>query len=287
MRLRGAERSAWTLERQWGVEVNTLRKESEKLSNTATLPTLATTGDSTGEAGGARVTPLPRSRTPKDRILRKNRIVSATPDSPEAAPFRMLRAQVLQRMRAREARTLGICSARDGEGKSTVAINLSICIARDVNYSVLLVDLDLHRPSLQRYLGLRPKAGLDSLLEGKADIDECLIQSGFDRLTLLPVRKPVPQSSDLLVSPKTAQLVHQLTNRHPNQITVFDLPPVLLTDDCLSFLPYLDACLFIAEEGKTTAPDVERALSLIGPDTVIGTVLNRVSSTASRHYYYY
>jgi len=83
------------------------------------------------------------------------------------------------------------------------------------------------------------------------------------------------QSSEMLASPKMAKLAHELKNRYPDRIVLYDLPPLLATDDCLAFMSNVDATLFVVAEGETPQPDIERAMMLLGDSPMIGTVLNK------------
>ena len=88
------------------------------------------------------------------------------------------------------------------------------------------------------------------------------------------MRGTVEKSSELLASPKMQKLAHELKNRYPDRMVVYDLPPLLTTDDCLAFLPNVDAALFVAREGMTTEAQIERSRELLQNKTMIGTILN-------------
>ena len=221
------------------------------------------------------------------KVLRANRIVAPFPGDQNSDVFRMLRTQVLQRMKQRNARTLGICSARESEGKSLVALNLAISISQIEGHSVLLVELDLRRPSLLKTLELSVDKGIDDVLAEQATIADCLINPGYEGLVILPTRKPRLFSSEIMSSPKMASLATELRDRYPDRFVIYDLPPMLFGDDCLAVTSRLDACLFVVEEGKTRRSELERALSLIDKDILIGTVLNKASKGSQRYYGYY
>ena len=120
------------------------------------------------------------------KVLRANRIVAPFLEDPDSEVFRVLRTQVLHRIKQRNARTLGICSARPDEGKSLVAINLAISISGLAGQSVLLVELDLRRPSLHKALGMSVEQGIDDLLAGEAEVKDCLFSTGYEGLVILP-----------------------------------------------------------------------------------------------------
>ena len=207
-------------------------------------------------------------------LLRANRVVAALSDEPLADVYRILRGQVLRRLSAEGLTTLAVCSPGAGEGKTLTAVNLALCLAMDVNQTVLLVDLDLRQPSVAGILGLQPKAGLDDYIKETAELPECLVNPGTERLVILPVRAPIDKSSEMLASPRMARLAHELKNRYPDRIVIYDMPPLLSTDDCLAFMPYVDATMLVVAEGKTTESEIERAMAMLRGSHMIGAVLN-------------
>jgi protein-tyrosine kinase len=217
--------------------------------------------------------------------LRDSRIIDRDDAGPAAHAYRMLRTQVLQRARSHGIGTIGIVSAVNGEGKTLTAINLSLSLAAEPNQSVLLIDLDLRRPSIAKILRLPVERGLESWFAGSATVEE-LWQGveGVDRLFLLPTLMPVPASSEALARATTKKLLHDLKERDPGRILIVDLPPVLLSDDALTFAPQLDAVVLVVAEGRTRREDVARVLELLGNTRVIGTVLNHSSESETRAY---
>jgi Mrp family chromosome partitioning ATPase len=207
--------------------------------------------------------------------LRANRVVAALDGDPTANIYRILRSQVLRRLADGGWSTLAICSAHQGEGKTLTAVNLAISLAIDVNQTVLLVDLDLRDPAVASTFGIVPDLGLDDFLRGRAELAQCLINPGIERFVFLPVRAPMDKSSEVLGSPAMARLAAELKNRYPNRIVIYDMPPVMATDDCLAFMPNVDAVLFVVAEGESSAADIRRSILLLKDSHVIGTVLNK------------
>jgi len=212
---------------------------------------------------------------PPARVLAGNLVLTGDEPNPAATAYRLLRTQVLQKMSAHGWNVLAVTSPSAGEGKTLTAINLAVSIARTVNYTVLLVDLDFRNPSIHRYLGVEPKAGiLDYLLDG-VPLTSVLLNPGIDRLVVLPGRSSFLRSAELLASPRMVSLVEELKSRYPSRIVLFDLPPVNSAADAMAFSPYVDASLLVLEEGKTLQADVRQALSYLGSTTVLGAVLNK------------
>jgi len=234
---------------------------------------------------------LPQERHPAtlvriDRMqLAQRRVV--LPDEPGVAPqaYRMLRTQVLQRMRQHAVRMLGVVSAVDGEGKTLTAVNLALGIAAESNQNVLLVDLDLRRPSVNTVLGLPMEQGLETWFAGLTSIgDICRGIEGIERFEVIPTLAPVRASSETLANRRTQEMLLELKSAQRDGIVILDLPPVLLTDDFLTVAPLLDAVILVACEGVTRRDDVTRVRELLGPVRLIGTVLNRASESEKRAY---
>lgn len=199
--------------------------------------------------------------------------------------YRMLRAQVLQRLDSVRGTTIGVCSPNPGEGKSLSAANLAVSLAMDVNHTVLLVDLDLRRPRIHTFFGLTPQIGLVDFLLGQAELPDCLINPGIDRLVILPAGSARSESSELLSSPKMTNLAIELKTRYANRLVIYDVPPLLSSDDAIAFLPQVDTTLLIIQEGSTQRLDIQRAQDLLKNTNLAGTVLNKSAQSGMRSYY--
>lgn len=215
----------------------------------------------------------------RPEIRRKHRIVDGNGADPATTAYKMLRTQVLQRMVAKGWNALAVTSPGPSQGKTLTAINLAISLACEVHYTVLLVDLDMRNPSVHRYFGIDVEAGIGDFLVHDTPINEILINPGVDKLVLLPGRKPVVNSSEMLASHKMKQLVGELKSRYPMRFVLFDLPPLLSAADALAFAPFVDAALMVIEEGRTTREELEQAIGLLGQTQVLGTVLNKSQET--------
>lgn len=218
------------------------------------------------------------------KVLHDNCLVTTARDDATLNSYKMLRTQVLQRMAVKGWRSLAVTSARAGEGKSLTATNLAITLALDANHTVLLVDADMRRPSISRLFGCGHLPGLRDCLLDDIPVEEVLFSPGIPRLVILPGGTPVGGSSELLSLPKTADMIEELKNRYPERIVIFDLPPLLDTDDSLVLSPFVDAVLLVVEDGKTTRDDLQHAIHLLGNLPVIGTVLNKGTDSKQRSY---
>ncbi len=210
-------------------------------------------------------------------FLREKRIITAVESGRFADSYKILRTQILQRLRENHWNALAVTSPGTSEGKTLTTINLAISLAREVDYTVLLVDADLRNPTVHSYFGIKPERGLSDYLTNDVPLADLLIHpSGIGRFIILPGGKPLDNSSEMLNSPKMARLVEELKSRYSSRIVLFDLPPLLSTADALAFSPYVDAALLVIEEGKTPAQEIERATELLLQNTkLVGTVLNK------------
>lgn len=217
-------------------------------------------------------------------VLRRNRVIAGLDDSAIKSAYKILRTQVLQRMKANGWSTLAVTSPSAGEGKSLTAVNLAISIAKEVNHTVLLVDLDLRRPSIARYFGYEPDLGLRDYLLDDIPLSDILFTPGIDRLAVLPGGKPLADSSELLSAPKMVRLAQELKGRYPGRIVVYDMPPLLIADDVLAFAPHVDASLLVVQNGRTRKDELSNAVDLLDGFNVLGTVLNRSVDTVAGGY---
>lgn len=209
------------------------------------------------------------------RILMENRVIAADVDDPRVESYRQLRSQVLGTLRRNGMRTLAITSPKENAGKTLTAINLAICIAQDVNQTVLLVDLDLHCPSVHQTLGVEIDRGVvDHLSEGEP-LENILLNIRMPRMVVLPGLPQRQRSSELLTSPAMHDFLEEVTARYPDRLIIFDLPPLLRNDDAMSFVPQVDTTLLVVEDEVTTRADLQRSLQLLQHTTLIGTVLNK------------
>lgn len=217
--------------------------------------------------------------------LHEKRVVAIDENDPATAAYKVLRTQVLQRLRVNNWNSLAITSPTEGCGKTLTAINLAICLAREVNHTVLLVDMDLRRPKLHSYFPGIPGLGISDYLLNDVELSGILINPGIERLVILPGHKAFSSSSETLSSPKMVELVEELKTRYPSRIVLFDLPPVLPCDDVIAFAPYVDAALLIVEDGKTQESELKRAVELLDSINILGTVLNKSSESTIAHHY--
>jgi protein-tyrosine kinase len=245
-------------------------------SHSATMSDLST---------GVRYTMTRMVEVSQEKLL-ANRVIAGLPQHKYKDSYRMLRTRVLQTLRNNGWNSVAVTGPATGCGKTLTAVNLAISLAMEVSHTVLLVDLDLRKPSVHDVFGYQPELGLsDYLLKPEIKLHQLLFTPGIDRLVVLPGRSALPNSAEMLRSPRMVALVNELKTRYPDRLIVFDLPPILAADDALAFSPYTDSILMVAESGSTKKDDLQKAYDILKSTPLIGTVLNK-SDAPVTHYGY-
>ncbi len=207
--------------------------------------------------------------------LVRHKVVSFFPAHAMADTLKILQTQVLNRLEERGGNTIMVTGANRHEGTSLTAVNMAVSIARELDRTVLLVDTDLRRPCIHRVLGLDAPRGLSDYLLKEAEIPDLLLHPGIGKLVVLPAGRPLPQSAELLGSPRMKALIQEMRERYPDRVVLFDTPPILESADALAFSKLVDGILFVVEAERTRRDEVKRAMELLHGRPVLGMVLNK------------
>ncbi|HXW74469.1 MAG TPA: CpsD/CapB family tyrosine-protein kinase [Steroidobacteraceae bacterium] len=217
--------------------------------------------------------------------LERERILPPGAAGRHGAAYKMLRTQVLRRLDKIKANSLAIVGTEPGTGKTLTAINLAIAVAADPDRSSLVVDLDLRKPSIHRRLGFEPTAGVDDYLRQERPLGDALVRlGGYERLVVLPARERCADSSELLAGLRAQELIREIRQRDKERCLIFDLPPVLKSDDALAFSRHVEAALIVVGEGRTQRQDLVRTLELLRDLPIVGTVLNGTRERVDSYY---
>lgn len=249
------------------------------------------------EAAVAATLPMPmgfrytHTRTvPVDpQTMMRHRLISSGVEVEIVESYKLLRTHVLQKTQAQHRNVLMVTSPLPDEGKTLTAINLAISISRELAQTVLLVDLDLRSPSIHRYFGFEVDKGLIDYLEGRCTIPEVLVNpQGYDRLVILPGGRPTEWASELIRSPRMLSLVPELKGFYADRYVLFDLPPLLLFADALTFSPLVDGIIVVVAARTTLSTDLKRCQEMLKERPVLGYVFNKAElASRSRYYRYY
>lgn len=209
-----------------------------------------------------------------------------TPNAPRAAiadQYRVIKRPLIANATGKGASVVQhgnrimVTSAMPGEGKSFTAINLAMSIAMELDYTVLLVDADVSRPSIMKTLGLPPGPGLLDLLTNKQmEMSDTLLRTNVDKLSLLPSGTPHPRATELLASDAMTDLIEEMGHRYPDRIIIFDSPPLLLTTESRVLATHMGQIVVVVQAEKTLQSQVRHALTTIESCPIKLMVLNQV-----------
>jgi len=196
--------------------------------------------------------------------------------------FRMLRT----RIEMAGPGTVMITSALDQEGKTLCATNLAVALSMRIGPDVVLVDADLRNPSVAPFFGLLGNRGLVDCLMGDARVEDCIVRTRHERLSVLPAGRRSELAPELLGSDRMGAVMSDLKARLPTSYIVVDAPPLLLTADPMVIARQMDHILLVVRANVTPRAAVMKAVETIGADRIFGVILNDVTDSIS-HYYYY
>jgi Mrp family chromosome partitioning ATPase len=221
--------------------------------------------------------------------LEANRIVTHGGSGPTARYYDMLRTQVLQEMDKKSWQFLAVTSPTAGCGKTVTSCNLALSIARLPERSVLLVDMDLHKPMVGEYLGVNGSAGLLGVLEGRATLTSAVLQasSGPNKILVLPGTGLASGASEWMASQTMSALLQGIKRDFRSRLVIFDLPPMLIGDDVISILPQMDAVLLVAGIGSTSVSDLKECQKHLQRTPVVRVVVNKATEVTDSYYAYY
>lgn len=211
-----------------------------------------------------------------------------------AESFRVLRSKILLPQDGRPApKTIMVTSALPQEGKTFVTANLGIALAQGVDQHALLVDCDLRAPSLAQLFGISSEHGLANYLQGNNDLGSLLRRTSSMKLSILASGLPPVNPAELLGSARMQNLVEELSDRYPDRYVIFDTPPLEVASESKVLSQAVDAVVLVVRQGTSSKALVEKFISDIGKDKIIGVIFNgyKTNFISTRlvdksHYYY-
>jgi len=200
--------------------------------------------------------------------------------------FRMLRTNIYYAS-SEKAKVITVTSPGSDEGKTTTAVNLAKTLVVD-NYSVLLIDCDLRRPSVSKYFEINNDKGLTNVIVNEEDIFTAIHKDvdieGLDIITsgVIP-----PNPAEILHSKKFQDLIK--TFRSCYDYIVIDTPPILVATDAVLVGKESDGALMVISSKKTPSRAAQKATQVMkrADVKILGAVLNNISIKEKNYYNYY
>jgi capsular exopolysaccharide synthesis family protein len=220
-----------------------------------------------------------KGSVPADKLVTLHK-----PDSLAADAYRMIRVQIEFTSTERALRSIVVTSARPFEGKSVTAANLAVALAQ-TGLRVILIDANLHRPSLHT-LFQRPNIyGLTTALQHLGDVraTDYLVPTAEDRLSLM-LSGPIPSNPTSLLMPERLRMLNAELQDHAD-ILIFDSPKCLNGVDTSLLLRSCDAALLVVRSRATKAESLLQTHQILQMSRahILGVVLNHVSGLWGSH----
>ncbi|MCA8927751.1 MAG: P-loop NTPase [Alphaproteobacteria bacterium] len=214
--------------------------------------------------------PFGRERLAKDLRLMKHRLMNRM-------NFFSLDAH---RSTGRQQNVIMVTSSLASEGKTFTAANLAMSLALEDRVSVLLVDADVIRPSVQSIFGLTMREGLtDYLRMRETDLSPYLWRAENAPLSLLLAGSPVQAPRELFRSDEMSRFIFDVSNRYRDRLVIFDTPPLLVTAEAPVLSNHADQIVMVVQAGRTPQTTVEGALELLPAHDNVSLVLNRCNES--------
>jgi capsular exopolysaccharide synthesis family protein len=201
-----------------------------------------------------------------------------------AEKFRVLGLKLRHLREKRKLKRIVITSSIPEEGKSLIAANLALNQSRSKVLSTVLIDGDLRRPELASRFGFhRNLPGLSEVLRGERQLSEVVYKLEGSGLWFLPAGMTPENPLEVMQSGRLQQMLEQLDASF--DWVIIDTPPVRPLADTPLWMKLADGVLLVTREGVCEKKQLERALEVIDPATMLGVVVNSCSTNEQKYYY--
>ncbi len=207
-------------------------------------------------------------------------------DTPDAEAYRILRTNIEFNRKNPEANAISMVSGGPGEGKSTTLANLAFTSAQG-GYTTLIVDADLRRPVQHTLFDLSNKVGLTNYLTTDMQLEDVIVPTSVENLSLLPSGILPSDAVGILNSQRMSDMIAEVKTRY--DIVFFDSPPMLGVSDASVLASEVDQTIIVVQHRRfprAMLTRVKQAVLGVG-GTVLGVVLNNVDLKHDQNYYYY
>ena len=224
------------------------------------------------------------TRHAKTKVGPKSRLVALTdPHGLGAEKFRALATRLENLRGPKQVKSLQVTSGLSMEGKSLVAANLAVTLGRRSRSKVLLLEGDLHRPTISSLLGLTGLRGIGDWWSGQEkEIELCLYRLDDMPLWFLSAGLCEEQPSHILQSERFAEAFGRLTSLF--DWIVVDSTPMAPVADANLWSRLLDGTLLVVREGVASSRALTKGLQSLDDPKLIGIVLNEASESARSDY---
>ncbi len=206
--------------------------------------------------------------------MQESRIFSAEATN-DAQYFDILRTKLLLEMARNDWVRIAITSATPNCGKTTIACNLITGLGRQPETRGMLFDMDFRRPSVSKMFGASPTASFEDVLTDRVPFADQALRQSENTIVSMTTR-PVADPSKLINRSRTAEILDEIQSVYRPDIMLFDLPPVLVSDETRAFLKLVDAVVIVVGAETSTVSQIDEVEREVAQYTnVAGVVLNK------------
>jgi len=205
-----------------------------------------------------------------------------------AEQYKILRTNILSLNKGNPPKTMVVTSSIHGEGKTITSLNLAVSLAQAVHKpKVLVVDADLRKGKVSKYLGVKQEVGLSEVLQGKAQIQDVTFHVDTDNLAFIAAGSVPNHPSELLQSQQMKQFIADM--RKQFDFVIFDTPPIISVTDSGILGSMVDGVLMVVQAGRTQRGVIKRAEELLYQShcKVLGNVLTNIEYHLPEYIYRY
>ena len=203
--------------------------------------------------------------------------------------YRKLRTNIQTLKKEKPIQSVVITSSIHGEGKTITAINIAICYSQEAGKKkVLLIDTDMRRSKVHKYLGIDNEIGLADILADDRPVDETLLNiKEIDNLTVLPAGKTKQNPAELLGSVKFGNLIAALKKRY--DYIILDTPPVIPVTDTALIAPHTDGALMVIQASRTQKGVIQHGEDMLkqAQAKLLGYILTNIQYHIPAYVYRY
>ena len=214
-------------------------------------------------------------------------VVLSAPASPDAENFKLLRGQILYPRDRERPKTILVASTYPGEGKTFVAANLAASIALSIDESVLLIDCDLRRPQMHNLFNYPNTEGLHEYLIGKKSLQELIIRTDLEKLSLLLAGSVPSNPSELLSSTAMRTFIEEVRERYQDRLVVIDSPPSQNFVEAKVLAERVDATILVVMAHRAPSKEIQKTINNLGKDKILGVVFNGYNQARKGLYKHY
>ena len=202
--------------------------------------------------------------------------------------YKILRTNILSLNKGAPPKALVVTSSIHSEGKTITSLNLAVSLSQAVHKpKVLVIDADMRKGKVHKYLGVKPENGLSEILQGKADVNDCLYNIDIENLAFISCGSVPDHPAELLQSQAMKHFVAAM--RKQFDFVIIDTPPVISVTDAGIVGKFVDGVLLVVQAGRTQRGIVKRAEESLyqAHCKVIGTVLSNIEYHLPEYIYRY